>query len=47
METLKEIKVLKPENESDSCMGLKKKKKENHDFADVSDIFSQSHVNVQ
>lgn len=46
METLKEIKVLKPENESDSCMGLKKKK-ENHDFADVSDIFSQSHVNVQ
>jgi hypothetical protein len=27
METLKEIKVLKPENESDSCMGLKKKKR--------------------
>lgn len=42
METLKEIKVLKPENWPDSYMGQKEKY---HDFADVSDIFSQSYVN--
>lgn len=44
METLKEIKVLKPENRPVSYIGQKEKY---HDFADVSDIFSKSHINDQ